>query len=201
MFCGRSEFPVHRRKIADHSESRAGRRHGNAPLPRTGAAAAAVRQFVDIQKRILAELSELKSRAELRQLETVGGIDFSSNDYLGLATHPQLKRAVLKGLNSATRVASTGSRLLSGQDEAWTLIELDFARWVGAEAALYFTSGWAANVGLLSSLLRPEDIVFSDSANQNHKCEDIFSCNSAIISPQTFSPSACRAHTKPFHGD
>ena len=120
---------------------------------------------MDIQKRILAELSELKSRAELRQLETVGGIDFSSNDYLGLATHPQLKRAVLKGLNSGTRVASTGSRLLSGQDEAWTLIELDFARWVGAEAALYFTSGWAANVGLLSSLLRPEDIVFSDSAN------------------------------------
>jgi 8-amino-7-oxononanoate synthase len=120
---------------------------------------------VDIQKRILAELSELKSRAELRQLETVGGVDFSSNDYLGLATYPQLKRAVLKGLNSATRVASTGSRLLSGQDEAWTLIELDFARWVGAEAALYFTSGYAANVGLLSSLLRPEDVVFSDSAN------------------------------------
>jgi 8-amino-7-oxononanoate synthase len=120
---------------------------------------------VDIQKRILAELSELKSRAELRQLETVGGVDFSSNDYLGLATHPQLKRAVLKGLNSATRVASTGSRLLSGQDEAWTLLEHEFARWVGAEAALYFTSGYAANVGLLSALLRPEDVVFSDSAN------------------------------------
>ena len=120
---------------------------------------------MDIQKRILAELSELKSRAELRQLETSGGVDFSSNDYLGLATHPQLKRAVLKGLNSATRVASTGSRLLSGQDEAWTLLELEFARWVGAEAALYFTSGYAANVGLLSSLLRPEDVVFSDSAN------------------------------------
>jgi 8-amino-7-oxononanoate synthase len=120
---------------------------------------------VDIQKRIFAELSELKSRAELRQLETAGGVDFSSNDYLGLATHPQLKRAVLKGLNSATRMASTGSRLLSGQDEAWTLLELEFARWVGADAALYFTSGYAANVGLLSSLLRPEDLVFSDSAN------------------------------------
>jgi 8-amino-7-oxononanoate synthase len=120
---------------------------------------------VDIQKRILAELSELKSRAELRQLETVGGVDFSSNDYLGLATNPRLKRAILEGLNSASRVASTGSRLLSGQDEAWTLLELEFARWVGAKAALYFTSGYAANVGLLSSLLRPEDVVFSDSAN------------------------------------
>ena len=45
------------------------------------------------------------------------------------------------------------------------LLEHDFARWVGAEAALYFTSGYAANIGLLSALLRPEDVVFSDSAN------------------------------------
>ncbi len=45
------------------------------------------------------------------------------------------------------------------------LLEHDFARWVGAESALYFTSGYAANVGLLSALLRPEDVVFSDSAN------------------------------------
>jgi 8-amino-7-oxononanoate synthase len=121
--------------------------------------------FVDIHQRILAELSKLESRAELRQLETVAGVDFSSNDYLGLATHPQMKRAVLEGANSASRMASTGSRLLSGHDEAWTLVERDFARWVGADAALYFTSGYAANMGLLSSLLRPEDVVFSDSAN------------------------------------
>jgi 8-amino-7-oxononanoate synthase len=47
----------------------------------------------------------------------------------------------------------------------WTVLEHDFARWVGAESALYFTSGYAANVGLLSALLRPEDVVFSDSAN------------------------------------
>jgi 8-amino-7-oxononanoate synthase len=54
---------------------------------------------------------------------------------------------------------------LSGHEEVWTLLEHDFARWVGADAALYFTSGYAANMGLLSALLRPEDVVFSDSAN------------------------------------
>ena len=54
---------------------------------------------------------------------------------------------------------------MSGQDEVWTLLEREFARWVGTEAALYFTSGYAANIGLLSALLRPEDVVFSDSAN------------------------------------
>jgi 8-amino-7-oxononanoate synthase len=120
---------------------------------------------VDMNQRILAELSDLESRAELRHLETVQGIDLSSNDYLGLATDPRIKQAVLESVNSASRIASTGSRLLSGHDEAWTLLEHDFARWVGADAALYFTSGYAANIGLLSALLRPEDVVFSDSAN------------------------------------
>ncbi len=67
-----------------------------------------------MNQRILAELSDLESRAELRRLETVQGIDLSSNDYLGLATDPRMKQAVLEGVNSATRIASTGSRLLSG---------------------------------------------------------------------------------------
>ena len=118
-----------------------------------------------MNQRILGELSDLESRAELRHLESVHGIDLSSNDYLGLAADPRMKRAVLDGVNSASRTASTGSRLLSGHDEAWELLEHEFARWVGAEAALYFTSGYAANLGLLSALLRPEDVVFSDSAN------------------------------------
>jgi 8-amino-7-oxononanoate synthase len=118
-----------------------------------------------MSQRILDELSDLESRAELRCLERVEGIDLSSNDYLGLATNPRMKQAVLEGVNSAPRIASTGSRLLSGHDQAWTVLEHDFARWVGAEAALYFTSGYAANIGLLSALLRAEDVVFSDGAN------------------------------------
>jgi len=120
---------------------------------------------VDLNERILAELSDLETRAELRHLETVHGIDLSSNDYLALATDPRMKQAVLAGVESVARIASTGSRLLSGHDEAWTAVERDFARWVDAEAALYFTSGYAANVGLLGAILRPEDVVFSDSAN------------------------------------
>lgn len=118
-----------------------------------------------MNQRIVDELSDLESRAEMRHLEPAHGIDLSSNDYLGLASDPRMKRAVLESLHSAARIASTGSRLLSGHEEVWTVLEQDFARWVGAEAALYFTSGYAANVGLLSALLRPEDVVFSDSAN------------------------------------
>jgi 8-amino-7-oxononanoate synthase len=120
---------------------------------------------VDLNRRILAELSDLEGRAQLRNLKSPHRIDLNSNDYLGLSKHPRIKQAVLEGVNSAARMASTGSRLLSGHDEAWDLLEREFAQWVGAVAALYFTSGYAANVGLLSALLRPEDVVFSDSAN------------------------------------
>ena len=118
-----------------------------------------------MEQRILAELADLESLAQLRHLETVHGIDLGSNDYLGLSTDPRMKQTIRDALDSSSRVASTGSRLLSGHDEVWTAVENDFARWVGAEAALYFTSGYAANIGLLSAVLRPEDAVFSDSAN------------------------------------
>jgi 8-amino-7-oxononanoate synthase len=120
---------------------------------------------VELNQRILAELSDLEAHAQLRNLESPQGVDLSSNDYLGLSAHPRMKQAALESVNSAARMASTGSRLLSGHDDAWDLLEREFARWVGTEAALYFTSGYAANVGLLSALLRPEDVVFSDSAN------------------------------------
>jgi 8-amino-7-oxononanoate synthase len=118
-----------------------------------------------VNQRIRAELADLESRAQLRHLEIPGGIDFNSNDYLGLSTDPRMKQAILQAVDSAPRLASTGSRLLSGHDEAWTALETEFAKWVGAEAALYFTSGYAANMGLLSAILRPEDVAFSDSAN------------------------------------
>jgi len=71
--------------------------------------------------------------AQLRHLETVHGIDLGSNDYLGLSTDPRMKQAIRDALDSSSRVASTGSRLLSGHDEVWTAVENDFARWVGAE--------------------------------------------------------------------
>jgi 8-amino-7-oxononanoate synthase len=120
---------------------------------------------VKIDQRILAELADLESRAQLRHLQTPYGVDFSSNDYLGLSTDPRMKQAVMDATDEAPRIASTGSRLLSGHDEAWTAVEKEFARWVGAESALYFTSGYAANIGLLGAILHPEDVIFSDSAN------------------------------------
>ena len=116
-------------------------------------------------QRLADELDLLRSRSEFRCLESMGAANFCSNDYLGLAEHPELGRAVSNAIAQCGRVASTGSRLLSGHVPAWEALEAEFASWIGADAALFFSSGYAANTGLLGSILRDSDVVFSDSAN------------------------------------
>jgi 8-amino-7-oxononanoate synthase len=92
-------------------------------------------------------------------------VNLSSNDYLGLASRPEFKRAVLDAVSRAESMGSTGSRLLSGNAREWEGVESEFADFAGTEAALYFGSGYAANVGLLSSILKLGDVVFSDEYN------------------------------------
>lgn len=120
---------------------------------------------MQIADRLNRDLAELDRQSQLRSLEPPQSVDCSSNDYLGLACDARIKQAVAAALASSEFVAATGSRLLSGNSERWMALESDFARFAGADAALYFTSGYLANVGLLSSLLQVRDIVFSDSAN------------------------------------
>ena len=112
-----------------------------------------------------AELDRLEAQSQLRRLGQLEGVNLSANDYLSLATDPRLSRAVAAALEAGTPVASTGSRLLSGNAAEWERLERDFASFIGTEAALFFTSGYAANVGLLNALLRPDDTVFSDESN------------------------------------
>jgi len=119
----------------------------------------------EISARIESELASLRDKAQFRSLEMSRGINLCSNDYLGLSTDPRLKNALLEAVAKADSLGSTGSRLLSGNSREWADLESDFANFAGTEAALYFGSGYAANVGLLSSILRPGDLVFSDALN------------------------------------
>jgi 8-amino-7-oxononanoate synthase len=116
-------------------------------------------------RRLDAELASLEAHSQLRHLEILPELNFSSNDYLGLSADPRLRAAVAEALAQGSPVGSTGSRLLSGHAAIWEELELQLARFTGAEAALYFSSGYAANVGLFSAVLHPDDVVFSDSAN------------------------------------
>jgi 8-amino-7-oxononanoate synthase len=84
-----------------------------------------------------------------------GALSFCSNDYLGLATE----------LAAPGSSGAGGSRLIAGDRAEHRATERAFARWVGAEDGLLFTSGYAANVGVLSALARAGDVVVSDALN------------------------------------
>lgn len=119
----------------------------------------------NLRARMAEELETLREDSQLRTLDHLGGINLCSNDYLGLACDARLKQAVIASVANTGTMGSTGSRLLSGNSREWEELETEFAGFAGTEAALYFGSGYAANVGLLSCLLRPGDIVFSDALN------------------------------------
>jgi 8-amino-7-oxononanoate synthase len=110
-------------------------------------------------------LHALEARGQRRSLREIRGVNLCSNDYLGLAEHPALREAVSDAVRESSRISGTGSRLLSGHCAAWEEIEEEFAGFAGTEAALYFGSGYAANLGLLTSLLDKRDLVFSDEFN------------------------------------
>jgi 8-amino-7-oxononanoate synthase len=118
-----------------------------------------------LNSELRAGLRELESRSQRRNLVEISGVNLCSNDYLGLADHPALREAAIQGLRGANLAGGTGSRLLSGHAAVWNELEEEFAAFAGSEAALYFGSGYAANIGLLTSLAGKNDVIFSDALN------------------------------------
>jgi 8-amino-7-oxononanoate synthase len=122
------------------------------------------------------ELDSLKERGLFRDLnvlpETGGEINvdgktllnFSSNDYLGLARDSRLKTAAIKAVNEFG-CGATASRLLTGHLTLHQQLESDLARMMGSESALVFGSGFLTNLGVLTSLAGPDDRIFSDWLN------------------------------------
>ena len=92
-------------------------------------------------------------------------VDLAGNDYLGLSGHPEVRAAAAAAVHT-WGVGSTGSRLVTGTTSEHTAFEQELADFLGAEAALVFSSGYLANLGLVTALAGPEDLLVSDA--QNH---------------------------------
>lgn len=111
------------------------------------------------------QLEALRREGMMRELP-VGGhslIDLCSNDYLGLARSSTLRERIAARLElTQGRVGSTGSRLLTGNSPLAEETEAAVAAWLGGGAALLFSSGYGANLGLLSSVAGREDVVLYD---------------------------------------
>jgi 8-amino-7-oxononanoate synthase len=118
----------------------------------------------DFERRVRARLDELDRAGLRRFLRAPSGIDLSSNDYLGLATHPMLKQRMAAAV-CEHGCGSTGSRLLRGERECFTQIERRFAQFKGTERSLYFSSGYLANLAVLTALPEAGDVIFSDERN------------------------------------
>jgi len=111
------------------------------------------------------KLNERKSKQLLRRLTTTKGlIDFTSNDYLGLARSSELLRQIEKRVDSleSPRNGSGGSRLLSGNSEYAEHLEAKLANIFRSETTLIFNSGYVANLGVLSSIATKDSTVIYD---------------------------------------
>jgi 8-amino-7-oxononanoate synthase len=117
-----------------------------------------------LERRVRASLDESRHAGLQRVLRPPAGIDLSSNDYLGLATHPLLKQRMAAAV-CEEGCGSTGSRLLRGERECFSALENRFAPFKGTERALYFSSGYLANLAVLTTLPEAGDVIFSDERN------------------------------------
>lgn len=117
-----------------------------------------------LETRIARRIRELEAAGLRRSLRPPSGIDLSSNDYLGLSTHPLVKQRMAEAVMSEG-CGSTASRLLRGDRELFRRVEKRFAEFKNTEAALYFNSGYTANLGVVTAVVDRHDLVFSDEYN------------------------------------
>jgi 8-amino-7-oxononanoate synthase len=108
-------------------------------------------------------LKALERRGRLRELAPRSGVDFSSNDYLGLANSPELTAAVAAALERGVAIGAGGSRLLRGNDPEHEALEADACAFFGAESCLYFGGGFIANYALFSTLPQRGDLIVHDA--------------------------------------
>ena len=127
--------------------------------PRTETSPLAWLDSVEHQRRTAGLRRTLRTRSAV-----ACEVDLASNDYLGLSQHPE----VIEGGVAALRTwgsGSTGSRLVTGNTELHEEFESALADFVGAEAALVFSSGYTANLGAVVSLSGSGSLVVSDAAS------------------------------------
>ncbi|MCQ0091967.1 8-amino-7-oxononanoate synthase [Roseovarius sp. M141] len=115
------------------------------------------------QARIGGALDALASRHRLRALAPQTGLDFASNDYLGLAGSTLLADAAQEALARGVPVGAGGSRLLRGNHPEHEAVEAEAAAFFGTQAALFMGGGFQANQAIFASLPAAQDLILHDA--------------------------------------
>jgi 8-amino-7-oxononanoate synthase len=108
------------------------------------------------------DLERLSALGRRRSLHETVGLDFSSNDYLGFAASLELREAASDALLRGVPVGAGGSRLLRGNHAEHEALEEAAACFFGADSALYFGSGFAANLTLFATAPQRGGLVVHD---------------------------------------
>ncbi|MGV1037970.1 MAG: 8-amino-7-oxononanoate synthase [Candidatus Nanopelagicales bacterium] len=106
----------------------------------------------------------LRRRLSPRQAIRPNHLDLASNDYLGLATDPRVISAAAAAAG-VWGAGATGSRLVTGSTALHQDLESELARFVGADSALVFSSGYLANIGAITALSDKHTLIVSDALN------------------------------------
>lgn len=109
------------------------------------------------------KLRQLELAGRYRALKLPGGIDLTSNDYLGLREHPKLRETAIEALENGIDLGSGGSRLLRGHTKHHAQLEEFAAFYLGYERALFFPCGFIANYAIFTGLADRHDIIIYDS--------------------------------------
>lgn len=107
-------------------------------------------------------LKALEKRGRRRSLSPRQGLDFSSNDYLGLAAAPELGAAAEDAMARGVPLGAGGSRLLRGNHPEHEALEAEAAAFFKAETALFFVGGFVANYSLFATLPQRDDLIVHD---------------------------------------
>ncbi|MBP0581094.1 8-amino-7-oxononanoate synthase [Labrys sp. LIt4] len=113
--------------------------------------------------RYAARLDQFERKGRRRVLAPQSGIDFSSNDYLGLASSSRLREALLSAVDRGVPAGAGGSRLLRGNHPEHEALEVEAATFFGSGRMLYFNGGYTANLAALSTLPQRGDLVVYDA--------------------------------------
>ena len=109
-----------------------------------------------------AELHGLAAQSRLRTLDARSGLDFTSNDYLGLAASKRLAGAITAAIARGTPIGAGGSRLLRGNAPEHEELEAAAAAFFHAERTLFFGGGYVANFAVFSTLPQRDDLIILD---------------------------------------
>lgn len=122
----------------------------------------------------LAHMQKMGLRRSLKRVDSPQGreivlngqrvLNFSSNDYLGLANDPRIRSAALEAIQRYG-LGAGASRLICGNMAPHEKLEAELAIFKNTESALVFSSGYMANTGIISALMGRDDIVLSDKLN------------------------------------